>query len=159
MFKLISDLWSPSNSKPTEVSTKKKKSKPFKKKEIGFDTITGYYDREHLKIKSLIRKVAALNYTVAYVGATANLEKRWGNYPSWKFRHVLYETTSFEMAKLAEKELIKYTNSKFWICNKSKHNMFYSNYLLYNLCYSYSLGNSNSRNKSCFIVYHYKYCK
>jgi hypothetical protein len=121
MFKFISDLLSPSNRKPTKVSTKKKKSKPFPKKEIGFDTITGYYDREHLKIKFLIRKIAALNYTVAYVGATSDIETRWDEYPNWKFRHVLYETTSFEMAKFAEKELIKYTNNKFWICNKSKH--------------------------------------
>ena len=111
MFKLISDLLSLHISKPTKVSTKKKKSKPFKKKEAGFNTITGYYDREHLKIKYLIRQIAQLSYEVAYVGATSNIKQRWENYKKWKFRHVLYETTSFEMAKLAETQLIKYTYS------------------------------------------------
>jgi hypothetical protein len=96
------------------------KSNKIVKKIAGFDTITGYYHKEHLKIKAIIRKVAALgNFSNIYIGATYDIATRFEKYTKWEFKHVLYETTSLDMAKIAEENLISYQLKNVISCNKS----------------------------------------
>jgi hypothetical protein len=85
----------------------------------GFETLTGLYADIHLKIKAMIRRIAALEqYGAYYIGATENLDTRWSKYGDWEFKHVLYETTSLKFAKLVETDLIEYTSKKYPACNK-----------------------------------------
>ena len=85
----------------------------------GFETITGTFTKVHLKIKAQIRRIAALPaYGTHYIGATENLDERWSNYGDWEFKHVLYETSSLQIAKSAEEDLIRYASERYTTCNK-----------------------------------------
>jgi hypothetical protein len=101
------------------IQSKRKHTVTVQKTAVGFKTIIGVYSKEHLKIKSQIRSIAALEqYGTHYIGATEDLDTRWSNYGDWEFKHVLYETTSFEQAKKVEENLIEYTSQRYPTCNK-----------------------------------------
>ena len=102
-----------------QLTSKRVRTITIQKTANGFETKTGLYSKTHLKIKNQIRRIAALpQYGTHYIGATEGLDKRWSNYGDWEFKHVLYETTSYETAKEAEADLIRYTSTRYPSCNK-----------------------------------------
>ena len=56
-----------------------------------------------------------------YIGATEDLDTRWSKYKDWQYKQVIYETSSYEIAKKAEEDLIKFANRTYDNCNKIPH--------------------------------------